>query len=310
MPVAFVSYARADLGFVQTLTDALSRSDHKVAWDQDEDRATVRPAARWWAEITAAIQASDKFVFVISPASVASQTCRRELSYAVSLHKQVIPVMRREPAPGQEMPPELEGIDWISFEPHAALSAQLPWLIRALDTDLEISARHARLLVRTAEWNSSKRRRRSQLLRGQELKAYEAILDQAVSDQPDSPTQEQRVYVAASRRWRRELRTFFAAGLVLLAGVGYFTAVQLGQRGNQALAGTLATAADQAAATDPSVAALLEVAANQADATPDSKTRLLSTGTEALSSKLTGPRQAGQFGGGQPEREGPGGRRR
>ena len=275
MPVAFVSYARADLGFVQTLTDALSRSDHKVAWDQDEDRATVRPAARWWAEITAAIQASDKFVFVISPASVASQTCRTRAQLRREPAQAGDTGHAAEPAPGQEMPPELEGIDWISFEPHAALSAQLPWLIRALDTDLEISARHARLLVRTAEWNSSKRRRRSQLLRGQELKAYEAILDQAVSDQPDSPTQEQRVYVAASRRWRRELRTFFAAGLVLLAGVGYFTAVQLGQRGNQALAGTLATAADQAAATDPSVAALLEVAANQADATPDSKTRLL-----------------------------------
>ena len=95
--------------------------------------------------------------------------------------------------------------------------------------------------------------------------------------------------MAASRRWRRARRSFLVAGVAILAGVGYFTAVQFGQRGNQALAGSLATAADQAAPTDPSAAALLEVAANEADATPDSKTRLLSTSTEPLSSKLTGP---------------------
>ena len=240
MPVAFVSYARADLGFVRTLTEALRQEpDHEVAWDRDEDRTTVRPASVWWDEITAAIQASDKFIFVISPASLASQTCRQELDYAPSLHKQVIPVLRRYQAPWQQVPPDLKRIDWIFFDRDAAFDAQLQLLIRALDTDLEKSARHARLLVRTAEWYSSRRRRRSQLLRGQELKAYEAILDQAVSDQPDSPTEEQRVYVAASRRWRRARRSFLVAGVAILAGVGYFTAVQFGQRGNQALAGSL-----------------------------------------------------------------------
>jgi TIR domain len=64
-PVAFVSYARGDGPFVQTLIGALE-PQREIAWDQDRDK-TIRPAAPWREEIQAAIRRSGKFIFVISP---------------------------------------------------------------------------------------------------------------------------------------------------------------------------------------------------------------------------------------------------
>ncbi|MGO8891550.1 MAG: toll/interleukin-1 receptor domain-containing protein, partial [Streptosporangiaceae bacterium] len=287
MPVAFVSYAREDLDFVRTLRDKLSQSGWKVAWDQD--RGTVRPSAPWPDEVKAAIRSSDKFIFVISPDSVASRQCRGELAYARNtVRKQVISILRRA-VPEQDMPADLAEITWIGLD-HDPFDAMLPELIRALDTDLEVSAEHAWLLVRTAKWNQSKRR--SQLLRGKDLKAAEAFLDRVKGHAWISPTQPQRDYVAASRRGRKVRRSTMAGGLAVLTGLGAFGLVQAntaGQRNHQATANSIAYEADQVAPTDPSLAAQFDVAANEAYPTPDSETQLLDTSTEPLSSKLTGP---------------------
>ena len=164
-------------------------------------------------------------------------------------------------------------------------------LTDALETDLGIAAEHARLLDREADWRSSGQRS-SQLLRGRDLKASERFLVNAPAEGSTSPTLNQRRYVAASRRGRQVRQSTGAAVLAVVVSLGAFGLVQrdtAGQASGQATANRITNEADQVQATDPSLAAQLNVAANAANPTPTSETRLLTTSTEPLSNKLTGP---------------------
>ena len=288
MPVAFVSYAREDIGFVKALIEALLDADQEIAWDE-EGRA-IRPAVPFWPELEAAIRRSGKFIFIISPNSVASRMCLKELNFARSLNKQVIPVVRRD-VPGSSIPEGLKSPNWIHFENDAAFSTDLAELIDAIESDPHVAAEHARLQDREAGWRSSGRNH-SQLLRGRDLKAAEWFLANAPAKGSTSPTRGQREYVAASRRGRQVRRGIGAAVLAVVVGLATFGLVQLntaGQASGQATANRIANEADQVRATDPSLAAQLNVAANAANPTPTSETRLLATSTEPLSSKLAGP---------------------
>jgi hypothetical protein len=155
--VAFLSYAREDLPFVRALTGAL-RPDREIAWDQDRDK-TIRPAAPWWKEIEAAIRRSGKFILVISPESLASDICGRELRYALSLGKQVLPVALRPPAPEWKPPDDRDDLarvfelQWIFFDDDTAFQASVSELIWALDNDLATSTYYIWLVDRAAERN-------------------------------------------------------------------------------------------------------------------------------------------------------------
>lgn len=224
MPMAYVSYAREDLAFVQTIRDALSRSGRALVWDRDQ--TTILPNRAWRDGIMADIRRSAKFVFVISPDSLESVICANELGYAVSLNKHVIPVLRRSVAPGQKVRPPLEELNWIFFANDDAFDARLGELIRILGTDPDTSAEHARLLVSAADWKGPMHSR-SQLLRGRRLRASERFLVRAPDHGPLSLTQEQREYVAASRRWRQVRRIFLAVCLAVMVGLSTFEFFEL-----------------------------------------------------------------------------------
>ena len=150
MSAAFLSYAREDQSFVRSLRDALAGSGRECAWDQDTTK--VRLSAPWRAEVRAAIQASGKFIFVMSPDSLASQACTDELCYAIELNKQVIPVLRRQGAGKQSVPDSVRELNWVYFDDDDVFDASFARLAEAIDTDLAYARAHARFLVRSSEW--------------------------------------------------------------------------------------------------------------------------------------------------------------
>lgn len=88
---AFISYARADSkAFAIALKDQLKGRGLSQIWlDQDD----IPSATDWQARIDDAIERSHHFVYIISPAAIASPYCQIELERAIAYGKRIIPLL-------------------------------------------------------------------------------------------------------------------------------------------------------------------------------------------------------------------------
>ena len=152
MSETFISYSRKDSDFVRHLHDALA-SDGRESWI---DWKAIPPTAEWWKEICSAIEQADNFLFVLSPDSCASETCREELSYAEVNHKRLLPVLHRS-VKRKDLPASLARIQWITFR-KIDFETAVRYLVQALDTDLDWIRLHTRLLLRAREGSVAKTR--------------------------------------------------------------------------------------------------------------------------------------------------------
>ena len=82
----FISYARANKEAVLEIAQPLQ--SHNIWFD---DRLNI--GQDWWAEIEREIAACHCFMFVLSPQSLTSEYCRKELDYARKLNKPIAPVL-------------------------------------------------------------------------------------------------------------------------------------------------------------------------------------------------------------------------
>src|SRR5271156_596426 len=91
MADVFISYSRTDTEFVQSIASSLHAIGKSLWIDTDDiSDADVFPQA-----IRTAIEESDAFLFVITKASVTSRFCEQEVTYARSLNKRIVPVLRQ-----------------------------------------------------------------------------------------------------------------------------------------------------------------------------------------------------------------------
>ena len=108
MPDVFISYSRRDLEFVRRL-DASLVARGKDVWVDWQD---ILPTAEWLEEVFEGIESSDNFLFVISPDSLTSEVCTRELGHALEQRKRLVPVLHRDadnqPRAGSARSPELD----------------------------------------------------------------------------------------------------------------------------------------------------------------------------------------------------------
>jgi WD40 repeat protein len=190
----FISYAREDQPFVRRLQSALEHRDLS-AWVDWED---IPPTAEWMREVEAAIEGSDSLLFVVSPDSVASPTCRREIDHAAAQHKRLVPVVYRE-VDDDLVPEPVQAHNWIFCRETDDFDRAVDTIATALRTDLESVHRHTRLLVRALEWDANNRDR-SFLLRGRDLEEGERWLSVAAQHDTPSATPLQIEYLAAGRR--------------------------------------------------------------------------------------------------------------
>jgi hypothetical protein len=106
----FISRSRKDKDFVRRRDAALEKEGRK-AW---VDVESILPTEDWLAKIYSGVEGSDAFVFVISPDSVRSQDCQRELLHAVEHNKRLVPIVRRE-VEDEAVPEPLRSPQWIFF---------------------------------------------------------------------------------------------------------------------------------------------------------------------------------------------------
>ena len=231
-PDAFVSYRRlpGDTAFVDRLQEALRAQDKRL-W---VDRTDIEPAADSWTRIARGIRAGKAFIFVITPESVVSEQCQRELDAAASLNKLIIPVALRRTDP-RAVDKRLRVPNWIFFTPDRDFGKSLGLVLRALDDDLEWRDDHARLAVRADEWDHSEPKRdRSFLLRGLDLRSAREWLAHVAEHEKVPPTKLQLEYILASRKAAiRTRRTGVIALITVLAVVLGFVTYGI-TRGQQA----------------------------------------------------------------------------
>jgi WD40 repeat protein len=208
-PDVFVCYAREDAPFVWNRLVGALEARGKAIWI---DRVDIPPAADWRDRIEKGIDAARAFVFVLSPASIASYECGQELRQAINGGKRLIPVVVHDVEP-DDVSIELKRPNWIELRDDDRFDEHLGLLIAALDTDLQWVDQHARLTVRAKEWDRGGHDA-SRLLRGRELRdARRWLSEQPLHAEP--ATAQQRAYIVASRN--AVIRRRIILGVAVLA---------------------------------------------------------------------------------------------
>ena len=177
---AFISYSTKDAEFVTQLRLALELNGRRVWQDIKELELTEA----WWKQIKYGIFASDNFLFVASPRSLASPICHLELEYARELNKRII-VISYENADkevstramveriltqnylktitaGRDMF-SLADVNWQAMEEEQSIAIRqapellekVPKLVQAFDKDLLYIRQGNILLGRAQEWRDS-----------------------------------------------------------------------------------------------------------------------------------------------------------
>jgi hypothetical protein len=110
MGQVFISYNRGSLEAVEALADDLAAAAHEPWFDRE-----LTGGQRWWDSILARIRTTDIFVFALTPDSLESQACRRELDYALLLGRPILPVRLSEEVKTTHLPAPLGQIHYVDY---------------------------------------------------------------------------------------------------------------------------------------------------------------------------------------------------
>jgi hypothetical protein len=88
LPAVFISYSRKDMAFARPLVAALTLQGAQVWFDQND----IYGGENWRQSIESGIKACGALVFIMSPNSLASEYCRKEVDFAQNLGRRIIPV--------------------------------------------------------------------------------------------------------------------------------------------------------------------------------------------------------------------------
>lgn len=176
-PNVFISYSRKDLFFVDRLRAALVGCGVNATVDRD----AIENGEKWWARIQQLILEADTIVFVLTSASISSEVCKREIDFAQSLNKRLVPIVAGD-LKGCDVPEALSQFNYILFitdSPSAGaidiFDEAVNQLIRAIEIDIFWIREHTRLGILADRWN--RLGRSSDInLRGGELSASEIWL--------------------------------------------------------------------------------------------------------------------------------------
>ena len=249
----FISYSRKDVDFASNIVQALAERglDTWIDWK------SIPKGEYWEQEIYLGIEQADAFLFLISPDSVRSQMCNKEIVHAVENSKRILPIVIRDADVAKFLfetaSEEVSRRNWIFCrDGQDNFIKAIEETLNTIRTDYEWLKYHTRLQVQALEWERSNQEN-SFLLHGKELQNAELQLATNSSKEP-YPTDLQREYVLKSRqaadRQRRLTTSIAFAGIIALAALATFGFIQAGRANNNAEAAqTNAVMANDQAAT-------------------------------------------------------------
>ncbi|MEM1135208.1 MAG: TIR domain-containing protein [Bacteroidota bacterium] len=140
----FISYSRADSDFARKLNEALQLQGKTTWFDQE----SITSGVDFQEEIYRGIEASDNFLFIISPEAIRSPYCADEVEYAANLNKRFITIMHRQT---DYLHPSLASVQWCDFE-KVDFTEAFNNLITVLDLDRDYVQQHTKWSQRALAW--------------------------------------------------------------------------------------------------------------------------------------------------------------
>lgn len=208
----FISYSRKDSAHANKLIEEFKSIDLDV-WVDWED---IPPAVGWLDQILRGIEEADAFVFLISPDSLASEVCNKELEHAHQNSKRIIPIVVRDVDP-RTTEAVIRDLNWIFIREQDDHATGLDKVKTAINLDVDWLEEHRRLQVRALEWDRKKDP--SLLLRGGDLRNARRMIAAAEHKNP-TPSDLQKMYLEFSRRSERiRTITWISAAFAILVMV-------------------------------------------------------------------------------------------
>ncbi|MBT31101.1 MAG: hypothetical protein CMO01_15705 [Thalassobius sp.] len=201
MTEVFICYSTEDKDRLDTFRKVLMRNSFTV-WT---NRTDIRSGKKFEEEIIRGIEGATNFIFLISPHSVKSEYCLKELDYAYQLNKRIISIVV-EDTPSESIPSFIHSLQFMdfseSFTNKDVFNQRCDELLHELYTDAEYVERHKQLLVKALKWQKQNANM-SILLRGKNLELAKAWLKESESRKNYSPINVHRDFIVES-----ELRSF------------------------------------------------------------------------------------------------------
>jgi hypothetical protein len=162
----FICYDTQDKDIRNSVIQSLSRHA-KTTWIHDQD---IQKGADYGRAIEQGIENADNFFFFISPYSVVSEYCRRELDHALQYNKRIVPLLIA-PTPESDIPDVLRELQYVDFTDNtcqADYDSDIDDILNILRRDHEYFEQHKILLTRGIKWEIEGRKS-AFLLRGHNL---------------------------------------------------------------------------------------------------------------------------------------------
>ena len=197
MTQVFLSYADADRATMEKIRSSLRRESITV-WTNKTD---IQTGEAFEEAIKRGIEQADNVVYLRSPNSVESDYSQKELEYALSLSKRIIPVLVGETDSQKELP-ALRSLQYIDLTDNVKEEDYLldeSQLLRILRQDAAYYNEHKILLVKALKWQRQ-HSNPSILLRGYNLRHAEAWLKVAKQRSQHPPTLLQEEFITESLR--------------------------------------------------------------------------------------------------------------
>jgi WD40 repeat protein len=173
MTQVFISYSERDRETMEKIRNSLRRESLTV-WTNTTD---VQTGEDFQSAIDRGIEQTDNLVYLVSPDSVQSEYVRKELEYAVSLHKRLIPILVRE-TPPESIPLALQGVQYIDLTDNVKEDDYVldeSKLLKIIHQDEVYYNEHKVFLTQALKWERQ-HKNPSILLRGYNLRSAETWL--------------------------------------------------------------------------------------------------------------------------------------
>ena len=162
----FICYGVEDKEIRDSVIQSLSRHI-KTTWQHDYD---IQKGDNYETSIEQGIETADNFFYFISPHSVVSDYCQKELEHALKYNKRIIPLLIAE-TPESDIPKAVRYLQYVDFTDNtcqADYDSDIDDILNIFRHEQEYYKQHKILLVRALKWQVGNYKS-SFLLRGHNL---------------------------------------------------------------------------------------------------------------------------------------------